>query len=1832
MDTIVATSNSEGISTTEATKRLKQKLVADGDQVELRPIPKGKPMFILGQAKGKTRPVNILYDSGCFGMIMREGVQHELGKAVMKTKGPFHVRGVGNTSVKVNDEWQTSLPLVDGTRQAVEGWTVDEVTAPLPVIDLTRAVEEIKADKVGNMKLQNLSVQLVAGGQCGILLGLMYLAIHPVPVHSLPNGLTIFELQVASHDGKVNSVIGGPHESFEFMVQQVGGASILFAQLMQRLETYKNVGAPSISRALMSLEDENFAREHKEWEMGEFSEEAFDDFDDSKFSEDKIFDSNQNLQVIDTDVIEDDAIPMQSVAGQVDVTEDLSDTLDTSEDRVVELPDLQELDSDDDSDDEDQTNIVEPRKGLSDVLKDVATVSALGEDQISFINLCSECGEAFSEAMTDPLKMILANFEVEEDTIQALKKLQQAQQEGLQIEYRCPRCRSCNDCRRSFATERVSLREEAEDLMIYESVNIDWDNGQIICNLPLRGEENVFLSNNRDIALKVLDQQCYKYHKDDDTRVTIVKAFEKLMKNNQMVLWKDLTEEQQKIVSSKEISHYIPWRVVFKPSLSTPARPVFDASMNTKPTDKGGGRCLNDLVVKGRVVSLNLVRLVLRFEVGAVALQGDLKQFYASIKLVTSQWNLQRILYRDQLDPDGEIVEAVIKTLIWGVKSVSAQSECSIIKLAAFVKENQPNLYDLLVNCRFVDDLGKSDKSLDDLKKVTAEADELFSKVGLACKGWSYSGCDPLPELVEDDQTISICGTKWHPPLDWLEVPLPLLHFGKKARGKLLVGTQVFEGSMLDDMEKFVPKKLTRRMIFSKNGAVFDLLGKYAPIMAVLKVDLREAVKQTEQWDDPVPDELRSKWVKNFWRLEMLRGLKYQRARMPEEAVSTDMDLIIAVDAAEHMKVVGAWGRFRLASGQFSCQLVLGRSLLADEDSTIPKNELEALTMGSNLGWILRQALVDWVKSYIVIGDSSISLCWVTSEKKKLSLYHRNRCVQVRRGTDLEFLYHVATEFNPADVGTRPHLVKDSDVGPNSVWEKGLPWMRGEVDDAIADGTLIPATNLRLTEEEEDSFKKGLVYERTPEILTRGHPVVMVSSRVEKVKKRSEVSDYLLPPNKFKFEKIVRIYSMVKRYIRNHKCLKGKLQDNSGSFKFQMFQVSEGQVSNKCLALQLQKPVIDDYFNFSNFSIGVKKPGVQFKGKFHVNLCEDDISSTLNYLFKKASLEVKKFCNADFVKKISVERKGILFSKSRILDTQRFQTAGGLDNIAELGIKSMTPVLERFSPLSYSIGDYVHRKLARHAGYENCLRESLNHCFIIQGMTLFRELGDDCVRCAKMRKKFLDIVEGPISDEQLIIAPAFWISMCDLYGPCQIYVPGFSMQTRNRKVLEMKCYVFVAVCPVTKLVNLQVIETKSADGIIDGVTRLSCEIGVPFMMLVDQDSGILKALKEVEVDLKDLDQLLYKEKGIRFKTCPVSGHNYHGLCERKIRTVQDCLDKIDVANMRLHATGLQTLCKLIENDVNNLPMGFSFARDSDNSPLLKLVFPNMMKIGRINSRSLDGPIRMPKGPGELMKKVEQGYDAFYKLWNTTMVPKLMKMHKWFNGKAQLQVGDIIYFRKVENELSSKWTVGRIFDVVKGKDEIVRRATVQYQNSGESQPRFTDRAARSLIKLFHVDDVSWQEDMDTVEKLIADVKKDKAIDDEKTEATAQLYTMNHTGEGLRYRLAAVAGYDCPVREVGVQHRPSAKIAKAKIVRPCSECCCSSHCMLTDHGNGGGDVSLNVIGGDVIKDYEFVNLLDRSWLEFNEYQEEMINLPMEQDAFMSLLCAVNTDFGLEDLCLS
>ena len=244
--------------------------------------------------------------------------------------------------------------------------------------------------------------------------------------------------------------------------------------------------------------------------------------------------------------------------------------------------------------------------------------------------------------------------------------------------------------------------------------------------------------------------------------------------------------------------------------------------------------------------------------------------------------------------------------------------------------------------------------------------------------------------------------------------------------------------------------------------------------------------------------------------------------------------------------------------------------------------------------------------------------------------------------------------------------------------------------------------------------------------------------------------------------------------------------------------------------------------------------------------------------------------------------------------------------------------------------------------------------------------------------------------------------------------------------------------------------------------------------------------------------------------------------------------KIDIQNSRLRVTGLQTLAKLVENKINNLPFGYSFAKDASNTPLLRILTPNpnMMKIGRLNSRSLDGPVRFPKDPKEIMSKVESLYEAFFKLWNVVMVPRLIPSPKWFKSSEEIKIDDVVYFQKLENDISSDWTLGQVDSVVRGKDGEIRRVTVRYCNITEGVARFTEKSVRSLVRLFHVEDDYFVRDLDLAEKLLTSLN-------EKDDRRVQPLCLHRDNDG-----------NCHDHKLGS-----------------CVCCCPGHCNMSSHSHTG-----------------------------------------------------------------
>ena len=347
----------------------------------------------------------------------------------------------------------------------------------------------------------------------------------------------------------------------------------------------------------------------------------------------------------------------------------------------------------------------------------------------------------------------------------------------------------------------------------------------------------------------------------------------------------------------------------------------------------------------------------------------------------------------------------------------------------------------------------------------------------------------------------------------------------------------------------------------------------------------------------------------------------------------------------------------------------------------------------------------------------------------------------------------------------------------------------------------------------------------------------------------------------------------------------------------------------------------------------------------------------------------------------------------------------------------------------------------------------------------------------------------------------------------------YQEQCRERRVFKSKCWIMVCVCPTTRLVNMQVLEKSDSSGVLSGIIRLACEIGFPSQVYIDQDRASMCSLGNAELTLE-------RKYGVEFKVCPVQGHNVHGQVERVIRSVQESFTDCGLWNARYHATGLQTLCKIIENQYNNLPLGYHYGRDQDNGPLLKLICPNQLRVGRMNKRALDGPVRLPAGKMEMLETVHRIYQSWFNIWKEAYVPKLMLRPKWFRSEKDLVMGDLVYFMKRDGDLAGKWTVGMVGSVSKGADGTIGEVVVKYCNASEQNlgrggqsstlPRYTERSVRKLVRIFSLEDVNLGEDLAEVSR----------------------------------RVSAAAG-------------SSGAVGVASLKSGCQECCCEDHCGLSLH---------------------------------------------------------------------
>ena len=466
---------------------------------------------------------------------------------------------------------------------------------------------------------------------------------------------------------------------------------------------------------------------------------------------------------------------------------------------------------------------------------------------------------------------------------------------------------------------------------------------------------------------------------------------------------------------------------------------------------------------------VRLVDMVIDWRMGPSAFCGDIRQFYNSILLSEEHWQYQKVLLKKDLDPQSKILIGVIRTLIYGVKSVGNQCEEVIKLLAEIIWDKFPEVAKLLIFKSYVDDFGKSTTGKDETKELIEKTTYVLKMIHMVIKGWAESGQDPPADISEDGVSIGFAGMTWFPKGDFYKLNIQSLHFSKKKRGKFPSDLVKFEDTKDVSVEQFTPKDITRTNCTSVTARIYDTQGLLAPLTLKLKNDLRTLISYEPSWTKTIPDHQRAIWVNNFKTIEEVRDILYLRCSIPSDALSCQARILLLCDAANPGIILGGYTCYERPNDEWSCDLLFGKGLLAQENWTIPQKELHGMSALSNLKVVLENCLDSWIQEFFSFGDSEIALSWIIYEKVKLTTFIRNRVINIRTKMGLDILHHVEGKNNPTDVGTRPEEISAESVKPGSVWLKGKPWMNMSMEKAKESGIIkhvdeIKLTNDKLTE------------------------------------------------------------------------------------------------------------------------------------------------------------------------------------------------------------------------------------------------------------------------------------------------------------------------------------------------------------------------------------------------------------------------------------------------------------------------------------------------------------------------------------------------------------------------------------------------------------------------------------------------------------------------------------------------------------------------------------------------------------------------------------------------
>ena len=593
-----------------------------------------------------------------------------------------------------------------------------------------------------------------------------------------------------------------------------------------------------------------------------------------------------------------------------------------------------------------------------------------------------------------------------------------AEQFGINVPFRCKRCtnmnKNCKDCR--FETHELSKQDRQGLDVIRANTHLDPITNQWTTTYPFHTDPHV-LEDNKEQAIGIMKKQEKRLLKDKPIASKYCKEFQSFIDRKILVL---ITEEEMKNYNGP-VFYVSAHEVLKEDSSSTPVRLVINPSLKYK------GRCLNDLLMKGPNALQDLYGIQLKFRIHYYGLVGDIRKMYHTIRTTEVEKHLRRLVWRN-LDTDEEPRVYGPTRVMFGDRPAAAISAHCIRETADTYKHIDEEAAEKIKQDMYVDDLTSGADTKKDIERLKLKIVEILAKGGFEIKGFvvSYDDSPETLALLGTGEIGRVLGIRFDPTKDEFAFVVRI-NLSKKHKGVRTEPDLTFE-----EIPQLINTTLTLRKLLSVVNSCYDPLGLLCCILVQLKIALRNLHSDELKldWDDPIPDHLKEKWVRLIQLLKSTESIRFPRCIKPKD-VDGNPELVMFNDGSADAMCTVAYVRWKLTAGSYECRLWTAKTRVTPlKKMTIPRIEMQSALMSTRLSKTIReQGGLEFKNTYYII-DSTCTLALLKKNTVALKEFMGNKVTEALEVATPDQFFHVKSADNIADLGTRVDAVPaDIDKG-----------------------------------------------------------------------------------------------------------------------------------------------------------------------------------------------------------------------------------------------------------------------------------------------------------------------------------------------------------------------------------------------------------------------------------------------------------------------------------------------------------------------------------------------------------------------------------------------------------------------------------------------------------------------------------------------------------------------------------------------------------------------------------------------------------------------------------